>query len=522
MPSRRNSLAAALLLLPLLLGHAEAAIDTAALYAAHCAACHGADRLGGTGPALLPEAFGRLSREQAAAVIAHGRPATQMPGFADRLAPAEIEALTAYIFTPPAEPPRWTVEDIAASRSIAVEDAALPDRPVFDADPLDLFVLVETGDHHISILDGDRFERLARLPTRRALHGGPKFSPDGRFLWTASRDGWIERFDLWSLQKLGEVRAGINTRNIAISADGRVLAVANWLPRTLVLLDARTLEPLQVKEVRDHRNRASSRVSAVYQAPQREAFVAALEDVPEIWEIAWRDPPPERFSGLVHSFERGMEEALRPAGPFPVRRILVDEPLRDFLFDPSYRLLIGAARDGSRAVVVHLDVGRAIAAIPIAGMPHLGAGAAFSWQGRRVVAIPHLKEAVVSVIDLDSFQVVKRIDTLGPGFFVRSHENSPHIWTEVFFGPHRDAVQVIDKQSLEIIATLRPSPGQTAAHVEFDREGRHTLVSIWEDDGAVVVYDDRSLAEVKRIPAAKPSGKYNVWNKISFSEGTSH
>ena len=32
----------------------------------------------------------------------------------------------------------------------------------------------------------------------------------------------------------------------------------------------------------------------------------------------------------------------------------------------------------------------------------------------------------------------------------------------------------------------------------------------------------KTLEEVKRIPMKKPSGKYNVWNKITRSEGTSH
>ena len=38
----------------------------------------------------------------------------------------------------------------------------------------------------------------------------------------------------------------------------------------------------------------------------------------------------------------------------------------------------------------------------------------------------------------------------------------------------------------------------------------------------MIVYDARTLKEVKRLPMAKPSGKYNVHNKITFSEGTSH
>jgi hypothetical protein len=105
---------------------------------------------------------------------------------------------------------------------------------------------------------------------------------------------------------------------------------------------------------------------------------------------------------------------------------------------------------------------------------------------------------------------------------MRSHEATPYAWVDVFSGPNKDAIHVIDKQSLEIVETLRPAPGKTAAHVEFDRYGRYALVSIWEDDGAIVVFDAKTLKEVKRLPMRKPSGKYNVYNKITRSEGTSH
>lgn len=105
---------------------------------------------------------------------------------------------------------------------------------------------------------------------------------------------------------------------------------------------------------------------------------------------------------------------------------------------------------------------------------------------------------------------------------MRSHENSPYAWVDVFFGPHRDRVHVIDKQSLEIVKTLTPAPGKTAAHVEFDRDGKKLLLSIWDDDGAVIVYDGDTLEKLKRIPMSKPSGKYNVWNKTRYEEGTSH
>jgi len=129
----------------------------------------------------------------------------------------------------------------------------------------------------------------------------------------------------------------------------------------------------------------------------------------------------------------------------------------------------------------------------------------------------------VTVIDLDTYETVKQIETLGPGFFLRSHENSRYAFTDSMMSKeNRNVLQVIDKQSLEVVAQISAKPGQTLAHVEFTRDGRYALASLWEMDGALLVIDTETLREVQRIPARKPVGKYNVWNKISRSEGTSH
>ncbi|HEX6110707.1 MAG TPA: cytochrome D1 domain-containing protein [Geminicoccaceae bacterium] len=500
---------------------AEMAEEALRLYGEHCASCHGAARLGAMGPALIPENLGRLKREDAVAVIAHGRAATQMPGFGGQLVAADIDALVELIYTPLPELPVWGEAEIEASREVLVDPARLAQVPRHEADPLNLFVVVEAGDHHVTVLDGDRFSPITRFPSRFALHGGPKFSPDGRFVYFASRDGWISKYDLWGLELIAEVRAGINTRNLAISHDGQVLAVANYLPHSLVLLDAGDLTPLEVVPAVDARRRTSSRVSAVYQAAPRESFVVALKDIPEMWEVFYGEDAPQ-VTGLTHSYEQGMVEAVAKEERFPIRRIELTQPLDDFFFGPDYRHVVGSARDGDKAVVVHLDVRREIAELPLPGLPHLGSGISWQQNGRRVIATPHLKEAAVSIIDMRTWRVIERIETLGPGFFMRSHENSPYAWVDVFFGPHKDAVHVIDKRTFEIVDTLRPASGKTAAHVEFTRDGRFALLSIWEMDGALVVYDAQTLEEVRRIPMVKPSGKYNVWNKIHGSEGTSH
>jgi len=526
MPRPRNSL---LSLLALACGAAVSAGATAAdaprgaaLFKTHCAECHGADRFGRIGPALLPESLGRMRKPQAIKTVTGGLPATQMPAFGGKLDKDAIAAIVDYIFTRPPERPRWDMAAIAASRE-KIEAKPLPAKlPVFDADPLNLFVVVESGDHHVTILDGDRFEPITRFKSRLALHGGPKFTADGRYVFFASRDGWISKYDLYALRLVAEIRAGINTRNIAISPDGKTVAVANYLPHTLVLLDGEDLHPLKVIEAKDRAGKESSRVSAVYQAAARDSFVVALKDIPELWEVSYLAEPQPVYPGLVHSHEKGMVEALTKKERFPVRRIELEEPLDDFFFDQQYRNLIGSARDGKHAVVINLNVGRPIKTLALEGLPHLGSGISWTWNGRTVMATPHLKESAITIIDTKTWEVVKRIPTLGPGFFLRSHENSPYAWADVFFGPNKDAMHVIDKKTLEIVKTLRPAPGKTAAHVEFTRDGRYALVSIWEMDGAIVVYDAKTLKEVKRIPMVKPSGKYNVYNKTRLSEGTSH
>ena len=196
--------------------------------------------------------------------------------------------------------------------------------------------------------------------------------------------------------------------------------------------------------------------------------------------------------------------------------------IRDsFFFDRDYRHLIGASRDG-KGQVINLTVGKRIAELELTGMPHLGSGITWQYQGKPVLATPNLKQGTVTVIDMEKWQTIKTLDTLGPGFFMRSHDNSPYAWVDVFFGKEKDAVHIIDKQSLEIVKTLRPAPGKTSAHVEFTRDGRYAVLSIWDMDGAIVVYDAKTLKEVKRLPMKKPSGKYNVYNKTRYEGGTSH
>jgi len=64
-------------------------------------------------------------------------------------------------------------------------------------------------------------------------------------------------------------------------------------------------------------------------------------------------------------------------------------------------------------------------------------------------------------------------------------------------------VHIIDKQTLEIVKPLNSSPEKTAAHVEFDKEAKRALLSIGNMDGELIVYDAKSLKEIKCQPMNK-------------------
>jgi DNA-binding beta-propeller fold protein YncE/cytochrome c553 len=480
-------------------GAALAPLEQAAIdYRGHCQGCHGANRFGAAGPALLPQSLSRIKPGEILGVIRDGRPASQMAGYAQVLSPAQIDGLVVYLQQPPATAPTWSNDEIRGSHSLLADVGKLPGTARHGADPLNLFVVVEAGDHHISILDGDRFEVLARFASHFAVHGGPKFSPDGRFVYVASRDGWISLYDLHNLKLIAEVRAGLNTRNLAVSKDGRWVLVGNYLPGNLVVLDARDLSLVKTIPAISQDGTAS-RVSAVYTAPPRGSFIVALKDVKEVWELSWAGTP-----------------------DFVPRRIQAEDVLDDFSFSPDYKQLLATSRKAKGGQVIDLDSGKVVTDIPLPGMPHLGSGTYWKRNGQWVFATPNISKGLISVIDFKTWSLITEIPTLGPGFFMRSHVNSRYAWTDVFFGPDNDAIHLIDKQTLEIAHTLRPMPGKTAAHVEFTRDGRYLLLSIWATDGALIVYDSNTLEEIKRIPMNKPSGKYNVGNKIEFAEGTSH
>ncbi|MBW2282160.1 MAG: c-type cytochrome [Deltaproteobacteria bacterium] len=472
-----KSIASAGLLLSIAGWAGNAAADSAEIYAQHCASCHGERRYGGYAPPLIPQALGRKKDADLRKTLLEGRPNTQMAGYSAVLDGAAADAMVAFMREPVPEV-RWTPADVAASRVVFPEtDPAMP----ASVDRENLILVVERGTGSVVVLNGDTLREIDRFETGR-IHGGPKFDRAIRRVFAVTRDGTVFGYDLVRGGLRTKVKVAANTRNIALSPDGALLAAVNQLPQNLLLLDA-DLQPLQSLPL-------PGQPSGVYQVPGQPRFMLTLRDAPLLFFVPYAAQDGKRA----------------------LQRVELPEPFEDFTFIPGRPEILASSREGKRIHRYDYARGKVLASIETEALPHLFSACFFSQGERRLAALNHIGLPRLSIVDLDTFEVVREIPLAGSGYFVRTHEGTPYLWADT----NSEQIQLVDKRTLELAGSLTPEPGKKAMHVEFTKDGGRALVSVWNPKGAVVVYDSSSLKETARLPYAMPIGKYNAWNKTKL------
>ena len=447
------------------------AAEARAAYLEHCASCHGERRYGGYAAPLIPRTLARKDDALLARAILEGLPNTQMPGFAEHLDVAQAEALVALLREPIGEI-TWSLQDIAKSRVVLPAEAP---KIAPEVRRENLILVVERGTGSVSVLDGDSMRELDRFPVGR-IHGGLKFDRAFRSVLAATRDGTLVASDLERGGLRAKVKVGVNTRNVAISPDGDFTAAANQLPPSLVLLDAE-LRPAKLLEI-------PGQPSAVYHLPGRQRFAVALRDLPRLYTVQYPD--------------------------FEVREVALPESFEDFAFVPGSTKLVASSRGGSRLHLYDFAEHRPLATLETRGLPHLFSACFFEKDGVQHAAFNHLGDPLLTIVDMEAFRTVKEIPLRGSGYFARTHPGTPYLWIDT----NSEAIQLVEKRTLALLErTLVPEPGKKAMHVEFTAEGDRALVSVWHDEGAVVIYDSKTLAEQGRLAYAMPVGKYNAGNK---------
>ncbi len=376
------------------------------------------------------------------------------------------------------------------------------DLPPHRFDARHSLLLVERDGQHIRRIEERNLTTVQRLSIRR-LHGRPLPSPDGRYLYTGSMDGWVSKYDLHTAALVAEQRLGKQPLMLSLSADGRYLLAAET--HALSLLDAGSLQP--IKTFTDKLlNDIGAGISALHTAPPRNSFFVALQNAAEIWEINYADRPPPGFAGWVHDFhpESG-DEVLRR---FPLRRLRSHAPLTDIGFDWQYEHLFGSSADAGLQII-DLYIGRRVAAVHLPAGANLAAASAFCHRGRPVLAIPDPNQARISLVDMQDWSVIQHFKTAAPVSFIRTHAALATLWLSMPPTPGTGTLQLVDKDTLAPVAPRAALPDMDIADIVFTTDGRQALVSFTADGAVPRIYDTHSLIENGRSPLPQPAAIYS-------------
>lgn len=339
-------------------------------------------------------------------------------------------------------------------------------------------------------LDGGSFDLLRQTDFGYPVNDAIAVAPDGGAAFLSSPQGWVVKLDLHGGQTRA-ARVAQETAALALSHDGRYLMAANRAPGTLVALDAGTLAPLRVQEAKDKQGKASA-VADVRTLPGRSSFIAVMRDIPELWELSYDERAEPIFEGLVHDYKMGEGIALK--GPFPPRRTLLDPPLAHFHFDPSSAHVVGAG-PGGLLQVIHLDIRRKIRELRLDGAARPDQGVRVDWQGGPALLLPHQDGALLSVLDLRAWRVLRQ---LPGGAAIRrlvSHDRAAHVWAVGEDG----RVRILDKRSLMFLPAISSALANASAPLAWAQDGKFAILR--ERGGeALLVCDAATLEIVKRVP----------------------
>jgi nitrite reductase (NO-forming) / hydroxylamine reductase len=499
------------------------------LYFQQCAGCHGVLRKGATGVNLEPENTLRLGQRRLERIITHGTEGG-MNNFDIMYTPEEISLLATYIQMDVPDPPEMSLEQMRERTVRHVPLDQYPTRPMHGRNWQNFFLAIERDHGSVAIIDGDKHELVARIPTGYAVHvmkgvehnkavKHPNPDEIGRFWYTMGRDGKMTKIDLWQTPDkmlVAETQVAYDARDVAVSGDGRYVIGGGYWPPHFVIVDAKTMEPLKVVSARgvnvDGEYVNEVRVAAIYDTPHAPTWLVNIKELGQTWQVDYSDIDNLRIEMIDNS-----------------------KYLHDGFFDPTGRYFQIAANASHQMVVIDTETRKLEAIIDTDQLPHPGPGA--NWNDPEcgpVGGTPHLGVGKMTAWGNDpvkhadqAWKICYEVDTDGPGLFIRTHPKSDYVWVDQTLHPEpevQQSVKVIDKNTREVVRTIRLTEvvGQVAVHFEFNKDGTEVWASIWnrgdslQPNGSMVIFDAKTLEVKGRVDGLyAPTGKFNVYNRAN-------
>ena len=490
-------------------------------YFNRCGGCHGMLRKGATGKPLTPEKTRLKSIEALTKIIYNGTPGG-MPGWgaAGIYTKEQAELLARYIQQEPVAPPEFNMKDIRATWKLHIPPEKRPAQPMHRRNLENFFAVILRDAGQIAIIDGDTKEIVSIQNTGFAVHT-LRYSHSGRYLYTIGRDGKATMIDLWMdpITTVAEIKTALDARSIESSKYkgpkgdflDKFVIVGNYWPPAYVILNGQTLEPLKIVSTRGY----TYDTNEYHQEPRVASIVASHQD-PE-WVVNVKE------TGHVLLVDYSDIKNLK------VTSIESERFLHDGGWDASKRYFLVAANMRDKMVVVDTKTKKLAAIVETGVKPHPGRGANFvDPKYGPVYATPHIGEAAVALIGTDpegkykeyAWKVVRKLKVAGDGgLFIKTHPNSKNLWVDHTLSNDINAarsVTVYDKTNLDAPPkTINLADRGRIVHFEYNKAGDEVWIALWDRDGEIIIFDDKTLKEKTRIKDPRlvtPTGKFNVYN----------
>lgn len=479
-----------------------------------CAGCHGSLRAGATGPPLDPGTMRRRGSVAIEAVVQNGLPGGMPPwGKAGFLSKDEVAMMARFLQMDPPEPPQLPLEEIETTWDLKVPVKERPTKPETTRDWTNYTGVILRDAGKVGIFDSDTKERVALLNTGYAVHI-LRSSATGRYFYAIGRDGKITLIDLWykTPKVVAEVKGCIDARSVEGSKfkgfeDKWIIEGCYW-PMQYVIYDGLTLKPQKVVPV------PTESIDGQKLKEVRIAVIAPSHAAP-VWAVALKE------SGYV-----AIVDYSKPG--FPISKMIAAQRfLHDGGFDHTGRYLAIAANMQNQIAVIDVKDQKRVALIDTGTKPHPGRGA--NWKDPKygwVMATTHMGEGKLTIYGADpanhpeyAWKVVRKVKLPSAGtLFLKTHPKSPWVWTDATLATSEKEsrrICVYSKAAGKLHKCWTATKAGRGVHFEYNKQGTEVWVSNWTRRGELIIYNDRTLKEIKRITGpwlVTPTGKFNVYN----------
>lgn len=351
----------------------------------------------------------------------------------------------------------------------------------------DMGIIIERAQGTLQIIETTGQSRLATIEGLGDLsHASAVFSRDGRYAYIFGRDGGLTKVDILTNSIVKRVIQAGNSIGGAISQDGSLVAVSNYEPGGVRVFDSETLDLVADIPAIDEDGVASKTVGLVDAPDQR--FVFSLYDAGEIWIADLSDRNHPEITKFTDIGVQPYDGLITSDGRYYVAGLFGEDGLAKldlWNLDAGVQRILGG-------------YGRGEQAMPVYKMPHLEGWA----KAGDLLFLPAVGRHEVLVVDARTWAEVGRVPVHGQPVFAVARPDGRQVWVN-FAHPLNDTVQVIDVPSMSVVHELKP--GKAVLHMEFTPRGEHVWISV-RDAGEVQVYDTRTVTQIAKLPASKPSG----------------